>query len=383
MEITHTIWPPLTSLFQISYAILLVYTGSIIFYRLYLSPLANFPGPRFAAAKGWYEFYYDFWLNGQYILRLKKCIRNMRRTEQYDVFCNGIGFDGSHLLIRDHNIHIRRRKPLEPFFSRKGITRLQNMLGEVAFHLESRIQALQGTGSVIRLDHAFSAFSGDIIGRICLDDAKNLFLDDPNFAPDWYNLIHAIVRSTPLLTGFPWIVQLINLIPEKVVLWAYPTGQMFNIFKTKAKEKIRQTLQVGDASHDNISSLFHHVANNFDSYYVLSRPRLQSELEAHIGNLMDGWPKHILSTNDVMHRLPRISPDAFAYKEYIIPAGGMSAYLMHSGEAVYTSPSEFIPERWLVAMHRNFVLLAMAEMSIILAVLFRCNGPRFELFETA
>jgi cytochrome P450 len=132
---------------------------------------------------------------------------------------------GSHLLTEEHSLHRRRRKPLEPFFSRMGIQRLQPMLADVALKLEERLKKLSGTGKVVRLDHAYSAFSGDIIGRICLGSRNtNEFLDDPEFAPHWYTLfaarsqlytdcvhrydvIHAIVRSIPLFTGFPSIVQ--------------------------------------------------------------------------------------------------------------------------------------------------------------------------------
>jgi hypothetical protein len=106
-----------------------------------------------------------------------------------------------------------------------GIQRLQPVLGDVALKLESRLQELSGTRTVIRLDHALSAFSGDVISRICLGDKNtNEFLDDPDFAPYWqvitllslqvrmlidsrYNMIHIIVRSIPLFTGIPVIVR--------------------------------------------------------------------------------------------------------------------------------------------------------------------------------
>lgn len=92
---------------------------------------------------------------------------------------------GSHLLTTSHDLHRRRRKPLEPFFSRLGVSRLWPVLAEIVEKLAGRIEVLKGTGTVIRLDHACSAFSGDIIGQICWNNEEK-FLDDPNFAPEWY-----------------------------------------------------------------------------------------------------------------------------------------------------------------------------------------------------
>ncbi|TAQ86122.1 hypothetical protein B7494_g5556 [Chlorociboria aeruginascens] len=185
------------------------------------------------------------------------------------------------------------------------------MIADVVKKFESRLRNINGTNIVIRLDHAFSAFSENIIGKICWEDADE-FLDNPAFAPAWYNLIHTIVRSLPLFTGIPQIVQhtltvlrIVSYIPELILVWAFPSGEMFNKFK---RDLIKEGLRYG-----------------------------------------------------VMQRLPRCSPDVpIQYKQYTIPVPvGMSAYMMHSDPNVYPEPFKFIPERWVgdidSAMNKNYV----------------------------
>lgn len=49
-----------------------LYLVGTVIYRLRFSPIAGFPGPKIAAATGWYEFYYDACLNGKYIFEIEK-----------------------------------------------------------------------------------------------------------------------------------------------------------------------------------------------------------------------------------------------------------------------------------------------------------------------
>jgi hypothetical protein len=51
---------------------LALYAGWLVISRLFLSPLARFPGPRLAALSNWYEFYYDVLLQGQFTAHIQE-----------------------------------------------------------------------------------------------------------------------------------------------------------------------------------------------------------------------------------------------------------------------------------------------------------------------
>jgi hypothetical protein len=51
---------------------LVLYAAGLLVYRLYLHPLAKFPGPKLAAITSFYEGYFEIVQNGQYSRQISK-----------------------------------------------------------------------------------------------------------------------------------------------------------------------------------------------------------------------------------------------------------------------------------------------------------------------
>lgn len=88
---------------------------------------------------------------------------------------------------KDHDLHRKRRKPIEPYFSRGGVLKLEELIGERVEKLFHRFHELSGTGVVVRLDYAFEAFTGDVMQHICIEKPKSLLATD-DFGEKWYGI---------------------------------------------------------------------------------------------------------------------------------------------------------------------------------------------------
>lgn len=133
---------------------------------------------------------------------------SVRPTDRHEAFVNGVvDLAGSHVATKEHELHRKRRKPLDPFFSRSGMTKLEPMLAELCEKLViGQFESFKGAGKLVRLDHAFTAFSGDVISRLRIDDPPS-FVDDSEFSPELFDIYRNGIVSLPLFMGVPWLIQ--------------------------------------------------------------------------------------------------------------------------------------------------------------------------------
>ncbi|KAL5402290.1 hypothetical protein PMIN03_010802 [Paraphaeosphaeria minitans] len=412
-----------------------VYTAVLVAHRLFFSPLAKFPGPKIAAVTTWYEFYHDYFRRGNYVFKIKEMhdrygpiVRitphelsihdpefynslnvsgSVRKTDNFEGFARGIDFDDTHFLSTSHDLHRRRRKPLEPFFSRAGVTKLEPMVGEVAKRFVRRLDSFRGTDQVIRLDHAYVALAADVVGKICFESNSNM-IDEPTFGVEWYNVLHNFIHSLPLVMAFPQLIKILNVIPSEILHWLDPRLVTFEKFRNFARQHIidakRELEEKPDyETFETRNSVFRHLllsglpesdlsverltkeaqiflgagsisaarTLDFISYYIIANEGYLKRLQLELVPLMGGYPMRLPSfvelerlpflqalikeglrlSYGVMHRMPRVSPDQpIVYRDWVIPPGvsvGMSAYMNHTDPNIYPDPFTFNPERWL------------------------------------
>jgi hypothetical protein len=80
-----------------------IYFLSMAFYRLFLHPLAGFPGPMIAAITRYYEAYYDVIQNGQYTFQIAKMHEKYGKIPQQILAVT---------VNRTANFAIRKKVPL-------------------------------------------------------------------------------------------------------------------------------------------------------------------------------------------------------------------------------------------------------------------------------
>ena len=64
------------------------------------------------------------------------------------------------------------------------MTHLEPMLADCCHRLCDRIEEFKGTSTIVRLDHAFAALTGDVMSKICCEEDTN-FIEDAEFTPSW------------------------------------------------------------------------------------------------------------------------------------------------------------------------------------------------------
>lgn len=414
-----------------------VYLLSLGIYRLYFHPLAKFPGPRIAALTVWYEFYFDGIKKGRYTFEIKRMHDKYgpivrispdelhindpsfidelyagggKKRDKYGYFSSQFGIPDSVFGTAEHGLHRLRRGALNQFFSKASVTKLEPIIHTAIEKLVSQLRSHAGSGKPVIMNMAFSCMTTDIVTEYAFSKSYN-FLDSPTFEPNFHRAIVAGSDMGPWIKQFPFLISLMNSLPESMVMKLNPEAAVYVRFQEDIRRQIRQAqrkIEFGEEEKGPNKTIFQELLTgdlpeqekslerlwqegqivvgagtettawtlSATLYYLLEDRRvfakLMQELVSHIDdadervtwNELEQLPylsavvsEGLRLSYGVSTRLQRINPlgpfyftDATTKKEYVIPKGtpvGMTATLVHNDPTLFPDPHIFRPERWL------------------------------------
>ena len=176
------------------FIITIIYVSYTAFYRLYLSPVSNFPGPRLAALTWCYQIYYDIYPHyGQYyahisylhsiygpIIRINPHELHVSDPDFFEVLysthekrdkwawlTHSFGMPNSTFATTSHAIHKRRRAALNPYFSKASVGRLQPVVDERVGVVVNRLREYgkeERTVNIVEMASAFATGKSVFLG---------------------------------------------------------------------------------------------------------------------------------------------------------------------------------------------------------------------------
>jgi hypothetical protein len=217
-------------------------------YRAYWDSLSSFPGPKIAAATQLYEFYYDVILGGRYTFRIKELhdeygpiVRispyelHVADPDFYDSLYTGprnprdkwaflatqFGTPTAFQSTPERELHRKRRAPVNPFFSKRSVTRLEPMIVSKVDKLCAGIQRYKETGKPLSLRFACSALALDVVTQYCFAKPHGS-LDQAEFASQWSKAMDPVARLMYINVYFPWFGSMMRNVPPGLAKWLDP-----------------------------------------------------------------------------------------------------------------------------------------------------------------
>ncbi|OGM45010.1 hypothetical protein ABOM_005772 [Aspergillus bombycis] len=218
--------------------------------RLYFHSLSHIPGPRLAALTWWYEFYYDAVQPGQYVFKIQELHKqygpiirvtpdevhindvgyldtiyapSMTRLDKYDYQLRTLRVPGGIGTTADYHLHKIRREALTPFFSKRNVLSLEDVITAKVNQLCDLIAKHVATGTAINLSDAFYGFSNDVVANFLFAHQTDVLADEQEAARLRHNS-HELLKGINMNKHFPWIPDILEALPQRLTRPIMPPG---------------------------------------------------------------------------------------------------------------------------------------------------------------
>ncbi|KAK2623556.1 hypothetical protein QTJ16_007110 [Diplocarpon rosae] len=343
-----------------------------------------------------------------------------------------------------HELHRRRRMPMNRLFSKTSIAKLEPLIQSTVDKLVARLRTFQQSSEVVPMHLAWACATADIISTYAFGQNSNYVETAPAFRCGLYETIRSTTKAAQAMKQISWILPLVKMIPLGVVKLLDRNIFSILVFQNQMRAYIQTIVdESSDArKSDSYRTIFHEIlasdmpasetrvdrltqegvillgagmettawALSVITYHVLANPAIHAKLQAELdGAFLRSGGKPSLSQLEqlpylsaviseglrlsygVSQHLPRVSPDQdLLYGAWRIPAGtpvSMTSVLLHLNPTTFPAPTTFDPERFVADPHLSRYLVNFTKgsrvcigINLAYAELFLCVANVFGLF---
>ncbi|KAL4744868.1 hypothetical protein BDW72DRAFT_212034 [Aspergillus terricola var. indicus] len=286
----------------------LLYTTIQVVYRLYLSPLSRFPGPRLAAATGWYEAYFELVHKGggQFLFEIRRMHEHLTgpivRINPFELhiadpayystlYTSTLNLDkASHIQHRfnaptaafstpEHALHRRRRAAISPFFAKRRIDEQAPMIQSHVNVICHRLsEEYAGTGKVLCVNELYGSYVTDVIMTYAFNRCPR-FLEEEDFVSAFGKSIQGLKEFVHWAQQFPCLPRILQNVPPVLMGALFPAMQASLVFQ----EEMRMQAHAVLSGHGQKGTIFHDLLASDLPRSELTLPRLKDEAMSIVG----------------------------------------------------------------------------------------------------
>ncbi|KAI0190903.1 cytochrome P450 [Xylaria flabelliformis] len=282
----------------ISGLLFIIYLFTLVVYRIYFHPLSRFPGPKLAAATGWYETYIDLlqWPQGNFMEEIDRMhykygpivrinpheihVRDSKwidtlyaspahgRRDKYPPTAYMTGTPKGVFGTVSHDLHKLRRSAISPLFSKTAAISAVPMIYDHTEKLINRIETQMARDGFAEMRTNCLAFTTDNIAQFSTGRSRGL-LESEELAVQWRHSIKNLAEWTLVARHFSWLIPLTLEMPMCLLKVIVPNFSRVIELHRDMRELAKSCIEMGSESDlaatkkdPSSADIFHAILSN-------------------------------------------------------------------------------------------------------------------------